>query len=178
MMDGAGTECGLLRDNSFDVYGTGGETRIANIDQLRLLADTPFARQDHSPLGPARLLVIASGVLDQIGDAPDQARLNAWLEALPCPVIGTAPDRDKSLPDIACDAVVSSEVELASVAANIRRSPRAAAVLVQVLRTTETLAHSWCSDSRIPGLRDIAGGLRIPELARRLSPIGQTRTYR
>jgi len=116
------------------------ETPVSNIDQLRRIADMLFARQDHSPLGPARFLAIAPDALEQMGGAADRDRLNGFMAALPCPVIGIAPGRDNALPDIACDAVVSSEAELAGVAANIERAPLAAATLVQVLRTTAAMS--------------------------------------
>jgi enoyl-CoA hydratase len=110
-----------------------------NIDQLRRLADTPFARQDYSPLGPARFLAIAPDALARMDGAADRDRLNGFMSALPCPVIGIAPGRDNAFTEINCDAVVSSEAELAGIAANIERAPLAAAILVQVLRTTATM---------------------------------------
>jgi enoyl-CoA hydratase len=112
---------------------------LKSADQLRRLVDTPFARQDYSPLGTVRFLTIAPDALAQVGDAADRDRLNGFMSALPCPVIGIAPGRDNAFPDVACDAVVSSEAELAAVAANIERAPLAAATLVQVLRTTATM---------------------------------------
>jgi enoyl-CoA hydratase len=112
---------------------------LKSADQLRRLADTPLARQDYSPLGAARFLTIAPDALAQVAGAADRDRLNGFISALPCPVIGIAPDRDNAFPDVACDAVVSSEAELAAVAVNIERSPLAAATLVQVLRTTATM---------------------------------------
>src|SRR5579859_4622649 len=102
------------------------EAPVSDIDRLRRLADTPFARQDYSPLGPIRFLTIAPGALARMGGASDRDRLNAWLSALPCPVIGIAPGQDNALSNIACDAVVSSESELAGAVANIRRAPLAA----------------------------------------------------
>jgi hypothetical protein len=109
---------------------------MSDLDQLRRLADLPFPRQDYSPLGPARFLAIAADALEQMVGAADRDRLNAWMSELPCPVIGMAPGRDNNLPDIACDAVVTSEAELANMDATIERAPLAAAILVQVLRTT------------------------------------------
>jgi enoyl-CoA hydratase len=112
---------------------------LKSADDLRRLADTPFARQDYSPLGAVPFLTIAPDALAQMARAADRDRLNGFMSALPCPVIGIAPGRDNAFPDLACDAVVSSEGELAAVAANIERAPLAAATLVQVLRTTATM---------------------------------------
>jgi len=112
---------------------------VSDLDQLRRLADMPLPRQDYSPLGPARFLAIAPAALEQMGGAVDRDRLNGFMSALPCPVIGIAPGRDNALPDITCDAVVSSKAELAGMVANIERAPLAAAILVQVLRTTATM---------------------------------------
>jgi enoyl-CoA hydratase len=112
---------------------------LKSADQLRRLADTPFARRDYSPLGPARFLAIAPDALAQMDGAADRDRLNGFMSALPCPVIGIAPGRDNAFPDVACDAVMSSEADLAAVTANIERAPLAAATLVHVLRTTATM---------------------------------------
>ncbi len=114
-------------------------TRLNDIDRLRRLADTPFARQDHSPLGGSPFLVLASDAVRRLADAPDRDRLNGWLANLPCPVIGIAPGADNLLPDEACDVILSSEAQLAGLAANIRKATLAAATLVQVLRATESL---------------------------------------
>ena len=114
-------------------------TRLEDIDRLRRLADMPFAGPDFSPLGVSPVLVIAPDMLRQLAGATDRDRLNAWLAHLPCPVIGIAPGLDHLAADTACDAILSSEAELARVAANIRKAPLAAATLVQVLRTTEAL---------------------------------------
>jgi hypothetical protein len=114
-------------------------TRLEDIDGLRRLANTPFAGQEFSPLGVSPFLILASDALRQLAGVFDRDRLNAWLASLPCPVIGIAAGCDNHLPDMACDAIVSSEAELGRITANIRKAPLAAATLVQVLRTTETL---------------------------------------
>jgi enoyl-CoA hydratase/carnithine racemase len=113
---------------------------IESADDLRRLADGPFARQSHSPLGPIRFLKVTPNALEQIAGAADWERLNAWLGKLPCPVIGMAPGQENMLLDIACDAIVSSDAELAAVVTNIERSPLAATILVQTLRATAALS--------------------------------------
>ncbi|MBI2383685.1 MAG: enoyl-CoA hydratase/isomerase family protein [Gammaproteobacteria bacterium] len=68
-------------------------------------------------------------------DAGDGVR----LRQLPCPTLGiAAPGAEGGLAQ-ACDVVLASEDEAAPLIANIERSPIAAAVLVQVLRLTESL---------------------------------------
>ncbi len=114
-------------------------TGLNDIDRLRLLADRPFAWQDHSPLGGSPLLVLAPDAVRGLADAPDRDRLTGWLAGLPCPVIGIVPGSDNLLPGVACDVILSSQAQLAGLAANIRKAPLAAATLVQVLRATETL---------------------------------------
>jgi len=134
MTAGAATVSGSRRDRA-----AAAEARIADIDDLLRLAATPFARQDYSPLGSHPLLVVGRAALTQLAGASDRDRLNGWLAALPCPVIGILPGADNALPNAACDAIVSSEAELAGLAANIAHAPKAAATLVQVLRTTASL---------------------------------------
>jgi hypothetical protein len=115
------------------------EAWIADIDDLRRRAATPFAWPDYSPLGRFPFLTVAQAALTQLAGASDGDGLNAWLATLPCPVVGLMPGADNAFPDVACDAVVSSQAELAGLAANIGHAPLAAAALVQVLRTTAAL---------------------------------------
>jgi hypothetical protein len=81
-------------------------------------------------------------VLEERG-APDSAAeleaLCGWLTKLPCPVIALAPDSARSPLLCACDARTASREEVALIARNISRSPRAALTLVQVLRVCEGL---------------------------------------
>lgn len=89
-------------------------------------------RQRYSPLAEPVLL------LDLHAPTPPDAALRDWLQSLPAPVIGIGP-ADAPLAS-ACDARVASAADAAPLIANIRRSPFAATVLVQVLRMTETLS--------------------------------------
>lgn len=66
----------------------------------------------------------------------EDAALATWLRTRPCPVIAINGD-EATLQ--ACDAVAGSARELDSMTAAIRRTPLAAAVLVQLLRATEDL---------------------------------------
>jgi enoyl-CoA hydratase len=138
MTAGAGTVSGSRSDRMTIAI----DARIDDIDDLRRRAAAPFTRQDYSPLGPFRFLVITQTALTQLADAVDSDRLNAWLATLPCPVIGIMPGADNAFPGAACDAIVTSESELAGLAGNISDTPLAAATLVQVLRTTASLPVS------------------------------------
>lgn len=68
----------------------------------------------------------------------DVLRTRRWLERQYVPIIGFGPARMMPLVP-AVDLVVSTAAELERVVENVDRNPRAAAVLVQVLRTTEAL---------------------------------------
>lgn len=98
----------------------------------------PLARQRelqrYSPLGEPALL------LDLHASLRADETLRAWLRALPAPVIGVG-DTGAPLAN-ACDALVAGPDAAAPLLDNIRRSPLAAMVFVQVLRMTETLPLS------------------------------------
>ena len=68
----------------------------------------------------------------------DLAGLESWLQALPIPVVGISAGADQlsSLMDV----LAGSDDELQSIVAGIEANPQAAAVLVQVLRSTEAMA--------------------------------------
>jgi enoyl-CoA hydratase/carnithine racemase len=66
-------------------------------------------------------------------------RLIAWLSQRACPVIGIASDADNSAVIRACDVRVATVPATAALIANIRQSPIAAAVLVQLLRLNARL---------------------------------------
>ena len=69
----------------------------------------------------------------------DAQRLAAWLSQRPCPVIGLADESDDGAAIRACDVRVTDVDEAAALIANIRHSPIAAAVLVQLLRLSSRL---------------------------------------
>jgi hypothetical protein len=111
----------------------------STLETLRELASTARSREDFSPLGANRAMVVAMGALAQLRLAPDREPIADWLKSLPCPVIAVGPYPKH--PDLlaACDVVASSDVELSAMRANIDRAPFAAMVLVQTLRATATL---------------------------------------
>lgn len=94
---------------------------------------------DWSALAQPYLLVDlqASGLVS--GQARHAA---AWLRQLACPVIGLAGEHENNALIDACDARVSDAAEAAVMTTAIEQSPIAAAVLVQLLRATESLPIS------------------------------------
>ncbi len=106
------------------------------------LLDAVRAAAATSPLcalgGCACLLV----ELDPRALVPDRQQAQAleqWLQRQACPVIGIARTRWNHPLAIACDTVVESEADAASLTQLICAAPLAALVLVQVLRVTERL---------------------------------------
>ncbi len=67
----------------------------------------------------------------------DHAALSRWLLALPIPVIGFGDPAHELAAGM--DVVTASEDDLQAVVAGVSANPQAAAVLVQVLRSTEAL---------------------------------------
>ncbi|HEX7034496.1 MAG TPA: enoyl-CoA hydratase/isomerase family protein [Pseudomonadales bacterium] len=94
---------------------------------LALAADPGWADGADAELLAVRL----DGAAD-LTDA-DRARLGRWLGELPVPVIGIG---DAGPLHDAVDVVVATTDELERLVGRIRENPRAAAVLVQVLRST------------------------------------------
>jgi hypothetical protein len=105
-----------------------------NLVQLRELAQHPYSRGDHSPLGPQPYLLIDTR--GAIG-ADAGARIAAWLSDQPCPVLGIGDGANAVL--AACDVALTSVAEALPLIANIERAPIAAMTLVQVLRATPLL---------------------------------------
>jgi len=70
-------------------------------------------------------------------EAEDFSALDGWLAALPIPVIGMGGVNDFLAASM--DVLVQTDAELQAVVAGIAANPEAAAVLVQVLRSSETL---------------------------------------
>jgi enoyl-CoA hydratase len=100
---------------------------------LRQLLD---ATGSLSPLGPQPCLVFRAG---PAGGAADARRLADELRALPVPTLCIA-GRDASRALVrASDVVLRSADEAGALVDSIRRTPLAAAVFVQLLRTTEKL---------------------------------------
>lgn len=106
----------------------------AALDQVLAWANDPDARRGFSPLSEQPFLLFeADGELP----ANEQAQVRAWLRELPCPSLGLAAAPGALTP--ACDVVLDSAEAAGALIENIRSSPLAAAVLVQLLRATETL---------------------------------------
>ena len=89
-----------------------------------------------SPLGEQPCLLFRAGA---VASATEARRLADALRALPCPTLCVAgPDASRALMR-ASDVVLRLPEDAQPLVASIRRSPLAAAVLVQLLRTTEKL---------------------------------------
>jgi enoyl-CoA hydratase len=103
-------------------------------DGLRRLLDG--TARELSPLGDQACLIFRAG---PTASAAEARRLADELRALPCPTLCIA-GRDASRPLVrAADVVLRAASEAIALAEKIRRNPLAAAVLVQLLRTTEKL---------------------------------------
>lgn len=89
----------------------------------------------YSALGPARLLLWRADAPD--GAEPEDPAVYTWLRRLPCPTIAISSDATPRAATCAADVVVPDRASAEQLAACIERSPLAAAVLVQVLRSTE-----------------------------------------
>jgi enoyl-CoA hydratase/carnithine racemase len=109
--------------------------RPAPLSQVLQWAGDVDARRGFSPLARQPFLLFeAEG--EEL-DADQQARVRAWLRELPCPSLAIAAAPGALTP--ACDVVLAGADAAAEPVENIRRSPLAAAVLVQLLRATEAL---------------------------------------
>jgi hypothetical protein len=110
---------------------------LADLAALRDAALSPYAREELSPIGGGRPLILSAMLLEELAVAPDRDMIVTGLSALPCPVIGMAAD-GATVRD-ACDVFVSSDHELETTVANIGQAPLAAMTLVQLLRFTLAL---------------------------------------
>lgn len=109
---------------------------IVDTDALVELSRSAAVRA-YSALGePCLVLRSRSGVLDHT----DRARVRTWLHQLPCPTIALSGRAADTQINRACDVVLSDPEDPADLVQGIRANPIAAAVLVQLLRATETLA--------------------------------------
>lgn len=109
------------------------------VSELAELARSPAAAAASPLAGPPCLLLrlVKSG--HTVG-AQQQASIAHWLRRQPCPVLGIAEVGAYESLQRACDVVAPDAAALDAVLENIRRSPLAAMVLVQVLRVTEQMA--------------------------------------
>lgn len=95
------------------------------------------ASAEYSPLSSNNCLLFQSG--GRPLKVADAKRVALWLKQLPCPVIGVFSGRGEALIRKACDVVLSEPEQAEPLLANIRHSPIASSVLVQLLRATEFL---------------------------------------
>jgi enoyl-CoA hydratase len=103
---------------------------------LAALAQDPAGAADHSPLSAQPFVLI-----DATAAAPgetERAHIRDWLRTLPCPSIAIG---DRATPLARdCDAAVDTIDAARPLLDGIRTAPRAAAVLVQLLRITGSLS--------------------------------------
>lgn len=92
-----------------------------------------------SPLAGRPYLLVRIGDSGRTPGAQDVADIGRWLRAQPCPVLGIADAGAHELLQRSCDLVSADEAALDAAMDNIRHSPLAAMVLVQVLRVTEQM---------------------------------------
>ena len=111
------------------------ELRPVPLAQVLAWAGDSDARRAFSPLSAQPFLLFDAS--DDDLPEPAYARIRAWLRELPCPSIAIAAASTALTP--ACDVVLAHASEAGSLLDGIRRSPIAAAVLVQLLRAIETL---------------------------------------
>lgn len=105
---------------------------LTSVDELITWARDRGHASGPSALGGVPFLAIDAGSPAALR-APEA--LVPWLADLPCPVIACA--AQANVLSAACDVHVSQPGDLDAVTSAIRRAPRAAAVLVQVLRAIE-----------------------------------------
>lgn len=108
------------------------------LPELAALARAPMT-DAASPLGelPYLLLRLAKS-MPGLG-AREEAQIGHWLRSQACPVIALAEEGAHEPLQQACDVVAADAATLGTVLENIRYSPLAAMVLVQVLRVTENM---------------------------------------
>ncbi|MCC2657650.1 MAG: enoyl-CoA hydratase/isomerase family protein [Panacagrimonas sp.] len=97
-------------------------------------SSTELAAWARDPTSASRFGALAERPWLLVHTSTDDARVCAWLRALPCPVIGVG-----CASNAACDATVAALPAAAPLLRTIAHSPLAAALLVQVLRAVETL---------------------------------------
>jgi len=105
------------------------------LPELAALARAPID-QDASPLGGLPYLLLRLSKSMSGLEAQEEVRVARWLRRQPCPVIALAEEGAHEPLQRICDVVAADTVTLGAVLENIRYSPLAALVLVQVLRVT------------------------------------------
>ncbi|HEY0974870.1 MAG TPA: enoyl-CoA hydratase/isomerase family protein [Solimonas sp.] len=108
---------------------------VFDADALAVVAQDPAGGLAFSPLSDTPFLLVDAG---SALAAREQAVIAAWLRALPAPSIAIGGHGGSALAR-ACDTQVDSLDAAQALLDGIRRAPRAATVLVQLLRATETM---------------------------------------
>ena len=111
-------------------------TPLSPTAALALARAEPVARE-YSALGTQPFLLLHLSA--QHLPLDEQQFLADWLQRQPCPVLGIEVDTVESVLSAACDVRLRDSADAALLLANIRRTPIAAAVLVQLLRAVEHL---------------------------------------
>lgn len=108
--------------------------------RLAEIARLPAGDAAGSPLAGVPYLLLRLETSTRGVEAGEEARIARWLQRRVCPVLALAESGASERLQAACDVVAADEAALDAVIANIRQSPLAAMVLVQVLRATEHMA--------------------------------------
>jgi enoyl-CoA hydratase/carnithine racemase len=116
---------------------------MATLAELLAWSRDPGAAASRSALGDVPCLVVDAGGQSQ--DLPE--RVARWLDVVACPVLAVG-ERTSALAD-ACDVHVPDAAAAAPLLRSIQRTPIAAAVVVQVLRTVPraSLADALLAES-------------------------------
>ncbi|MGD9598377.1 MAG: enoyl-CoA hydratase/isomerase family protein [Steroidobacteraceae bacterium] len=111
---------------------------IIGLGELAALACSPVGEAASPLAGRPFLLLHLAGAARARGTQA-QAGIERWLRAQPCPVLAIAEPGAHEALQRSCDVVAADERALEVAMDNIRHSPLAAMVLVQVLRATEQM---------------------------------------
>ncbi|MDY0066784.1 MAG: enoyl-CoA hydratase/isomerase family protein [Steroidobacteraceae bacterium] len=111
-------------------------TEAIGLSELAALACSPAA-DVVSPFAEFPCLLVRLEKSAPALNAQQEAFVARWMRRQPCPVIAIAEKGVHESLQQACDIATADPATLGAVIENIRRSPLAATVLVQVLRVTE-----------------------------------------
>lgn len=110
---------------------------VASLDEVVKWASNPGLAPVFSPITGQSCLLFEAEVANL--PTAGQQQVADWLRQLPCPTIGIAAPTHQDFITQSCDLRVADAAQATALASNIERNPIAASVLVQTLRTTETL---------------------------------------
>lgn len=109
---------------------------VLPLEAVRELSRMPYAAADRSPLGDTPFVLFDADGAASLGTA-ERERLARWLWQLPCPSLAVATAANGLTR--ASDVLLADGDDAAACVAQIRSSPIASAVLVQLLRASEKL---------------------------------------